>query len=73
MNVLVSEEVERRSKLGLSIRQKSSKVYEVEVSRVEGAVQPGVDNRKVKVAEKDRAKEEKFTAALEAVSLNSPP
>ena len=39
------------------------------MSRVEGAVQPEVADRKVKVAEKDLAKEEKFTAALEAVRL----
>lgn len=69
MNVVVSEEMKRKSKLGLSTRSKNSKVNEVGVSRVEGLLKQGVADRKLKVAEKDCAKEEKFKAAIEAVRL----
>ena len=64
MNVVVSWDMERRSKLGSPDGQKSSTVNEVDVSRVEGVAQPEATDLKVKVAEKDR--KEKFMAAPQA-------
>ena len=58
--------MERRSKLGSPARQKSSTVNEVDVSWVEGGAQPEATDLKVKVAEKDRSKKEKFMAATQA-------
>ena len=55
--------MERRSKLGFPDGQKSSKVNEVDVSRVEGVAQPETSDLKVKVAEKDRSRKENFMAA----------
>ena len=56
INVVVSKDMERRSKLGSLARQKSSTVNEVDVSRVEGVAQPEETSLKVKVAEKDRSR-----------------
>ena len=46
INVVVSEETERKSKLGTSNRHKSAKVSEVHASQVEGSAQPGISERK---------------------------
>ena len=67
MNVVVSEETGRKSKLGTSNRHKSAKVNEVHVSQVEGSAQLGISERKSKTPEKDSLKEDKFMAALQAV------
>jgi len=53
MHVVVSEETERKSKLGTSNRHKSAKVSEVHASQVEGSAQPGISERKTKTPEKD--------------------
>ena len=58
--------MERRSKLGSPARQKSSTVNEVDVSWVEGGAQPEATDLKVKVAEKDRSRKEKFMSAPQA-------
>ena len=65
-NVVVSWDMERRSKLGSPDGQKSSTVNEVDVSRVEGVAQPEATDLKVKVAEKERSRKEKFMAAPQA-------
>ena len=67
MNVVVSEETERKSKLGTSNRHKSAKVSEVHASQVEGSAQLGTSERKSKIPEKDSLKGDKFMAALQAV------
>ena len=58
--------MERRSKLGSRACQKSSTVSEVNVSRVDGVAQLEATDLKVKVAEKDRSRKEKFMAAPQA-------
>ena len=58
--------MERRSKLGSPARQESSTVNEVNVSWVEGVAQPEATDLKVKVAEKERSRKEKFMAAPQA-------
>ena len=58
--------MERRSKLGSTARQESSTVNEVDVSWVEGVAQPEATDLKVKVAEKDRSRKEKFMSAPQA-------
>ena len=67
MNVVVSDETEKKSKLGTSNRHKSAKVSEVHASQVEGSAQPGISERKTNTPEKDSLKEDKFMAALPAV------
>ena len=66
INVVVSKDMERRSKLGSPALQKSSTVNEVDVSRVEGVDQPEATDLNVKVSEKDRSRKEKFMAATQA-------
>jgi len=67
MNVVVSEETEKKSKLGSSNHDKSAKVNEVQASQVEGLAQQGMSKREATTPEKDSLKEDKFMAALQAV------
>ena len=68
MNVVVSEETERKSKLGSTPRQKNPRVNEVQASQGErGAAQQGATAKKMNSSGKDSPKEEQFMAVLQAV------
>ena len=68
MNVVVSEETERKSKLGSTPRQKNPRVNEVQASQGEGgAAQQGATAQKMNSSGKDSPKEEQFMAVLQAV------
>ena len=67
INVIVSEEMERKSKLGMSSSHKSTKVYEVDASKTEGTVQQGMNNGKVTAGQKDSPRRDKFMVELQAV------
>ena len=67
MNVVVSEETERKSKLGTSSHHKSAKVNDVHASQMKGSAQLGISERKTKIPEKDISKQDKFMATLQAV------
>ena len=60
MNVIVSEDTERKSKLGTPTRHKSTKINEMRVPQAEGAAQPEMTDREVKVPDKDIVKEDRF-------------
>ena len=68
MNVVMSEETERKSKLGSTPRQKNSRVNEVHATQGEGGpAQSGITAKKMNPPRKDSPKEEQFMAALQAV------
>ena len=70
MNVVVSEETERKSKLGSTSRQKNPRVNEVQASQGEvEAAQQGATAKKMNSSGKDSPKEEQFMAVLQAVRL----
>ena len=59
MNVVVSEETERKSKLGSTPRQKNPRVNEVRALQGEGGTaQPGITAKKMNSPGKDSPREE---------------
>ena len=68
MNVVVSEESERKSKLGSTPRQRNPRVNEVHASQGEGgSIQQGATAKKLNSPGKESPREEEFMAALQAV------
>ena len=68
MNVVVSEESERKSKLGSTPRQRNTRVNEVHASQGEGgSIQQGATAKKLNSPGKESPREEEFMAALQAV------
>ena len=66
MNVVVSEETERKSKFGSIPRQKNPRVNEVHALQGEGGpTQPGITAKKMNSPGKDSPREEQFMAALQ--------
>ena len=68
MNVVVSEESERKSKLGCTPRQRNPRVNEVHASQGEGgSIQQGATAKKLNSPGKESPREEEFMAVLQAV------
>ena len=68
MNVVVSEESERKSKLGSTPSQRNPRLNEVHASQGErGSIQQGATAKKLISPGKESPREEEFMAALHTV------